>query len=60
VILTEDEDGAVEAVERRRRAEAQLAELLAEDDIEHLAATTDPNRTAGALIVTVPRGRSRA
>jgi hypothetical protein len=63
VILTEDEDecgrggGATSA---SSESGARLAELLAEDDIEHLAANTEPNRTAGALIVIVPRGRSRA
>jgi hypothetical protein len=30
--------------------EAQLAELLAEEDIEHLAAAMEPNSTAGVLI----------
>src|SRR3954470_7558193 len=55
VILTKDEDGAVEAVEladvgelgELRVLEAQLAELLAEDNIEHLAAAMQPNSTAG-------------
>ena len=30
--------------------EAQLAELLAEDDVEHLAAAMEPGSTAGVLI----------
>jgi len=30
--------------------EANLAELLAEDDVEHLAAAMDPGSTAGVLI----------
>jgi hypothetical protein len=58
LILTKDEDGAVEAVELADVAElgalqaleAQLAELLAEEDIEHLAAAMEPNSTAGVLI----------
>ena len=58
VILTKDEDGAVEAVEladvgelgELQALEVQLAELLAEDDIEHLAAAMEPNSTAGVLI----------
>jgi hypothetical protein len=58
VILTKDENGAVEAVEladvgelgELQAVEAELAELLAEDDIEHLAAAMEPNSTAGVLI----------
>lgn len=58
LILTKDEDGAVEAVEladvgelgELQAVEAQLAELLAEDDVEHLAAAMEPNSTAGVLI----------
>src|SRR6187431_2822204 len=58
VILTKDEDGAVEAVEladvgelgELQRLEAELAELLAADDIVHLAAAMEPNSTAGVLI----------
>src|SRR3954470_3861152 len=58
VILTKDEDGAVEAAEladigelgELQAVEAQLAELLAEEDIEHLAAAMEPNSTAGVLI----------
>ena len=58
VILTKDEDGAVEAVElsdvgelgELRALEAELAELLAEDDIVQLAAAMEPNSTAGVLI----------
>jgi hypothetical protein len=30
--------------------QAQLAELLAEEDVEHLAAAMDPESTAGVLI----------
>jgi len=58
LILTKDEDGAVEAVEladvrelgELQALEAQLAELLAEEDVEHLAAAMEPNSTAGVLI----------
>jgi uncharacterized protein DUF6325 len=58
LILTKDEDGAVEAVELAdvgdlgglQAVEAQLAELLAEEDVEHLAAAMEPNSTAGVLI----------
>ena len=58
LILTKGEDGAVEALEladvgelgELQGLEAQLAELLAEDDIEHLAAAMEPNSTAGVLI----------
>jgi hypothetical protein len=58
VILTKDEHGAVEAMEladvgelgELQALEAELAELLAEADIEHLAAAMEPNSTAGVLI----------
>ena len=58
LILTKDEDGAVAAMEladvgelgELQAIEAQLAELLAEEDIEHLAAAMEPNSTAGVLI----------
>ena len=58
VILTKDEHGAVDAVEladvgelgELQALEAELAELLAEADIEHLAAAMEPNSTAGVLI----------
>jgi hypothetical protein len=58
LILTKDEDGAVDAMELSdvgelgalRDLEAQLAELLAEEDVEHLAAAMDPGSTAGVLI----------
>jgi len=58
VILTKDEQGTVEAVElgdvaelgELQAIEAELAELLAEEDIEHLAAAMEPNSTAGVLI----------
>jgi hypothetical protein len=58
LILTKNEDGTVEAMELSeieelgplRAIEAQLAELLAEEDVEHLAAALDPGSTAGVLI----------
>jgi hypothetical protein len=58
LILTKDEDGTVEAIElsdieelgELQAVEAQLAELLAADDVEHLAAAMDPGSTAGVLI----------
>ena len=58
LILTKDADGAIEAMElsdveelgELESLEAELAELLAEDDIEHLAAAMDPGSTAGVLI----------
>jgi hypothetical protein len=58
LILTKDEDGSVDAVELSdvpdlgplQAVEAELAELLAADDIENLAAAMDPGSTAGVLI----------
>ena len=58
LILVKDADGSVEAMELSDVAElgeltaieAELAELLAEDDVEHLAAAMDPGSTAGVLI----------
>jgi len=58
LILTKAEDGTVEAMElsdveelgELEAIEAELAELLAEDDVEHLAAAMDPGSTAGVLI----------
>jgi hypothetical protein len=58
LILVKDDDGAVEALELSdidelgdlERIEAELAELLAEDDVEHLAAAMDPGSVAGVLI----------
>jgi hypothetical protein len=58
LILTKNEDGTVDAMELSdieelgplREVEAQLASLLAEDDVEHLAAAMDPGSTAGVLI----------
>ena len=58
LILTKDASGAVEAMElsdvpdlgELQAVEAELAELLAEDDVAHLAAAMDPGTTAGVLI----------
>ena len=58
LILTKAEDGTVDAMElsdvpelgELRALEAQLAELLAAEDVEHLAAAMDPGSTAGVLI----------
>jgi hypothetical protein len=58
LILTKDEDGTVDATELSeieqlgplQAMEAQLAELLAEEDVLRLAAAMDPGSTAGVLI----------
>ena len=58
LILTKNEDGTVEATElaeveelgELHALEAQLAELLAAEDVEHLAAAMEPGSTAGVLI----------
>jgi hypothetical protein len=58
LILTKNEDGSVDAAELSDVAElgelevleAQLAELLAEDDVAHLAAAMEPGSIAGVLI----------
>ncbi len=58
LILTKDKDGTVEAMElsdieelgELQTIEAELAELLAAEDVEHLAAAMDPGSTAGVLI----------
>jgi hypothetical protein len=58
LILRKDTDGAVEAVEiddldeldELRAAETQLAELLAEEDVAHLAAAMEPGTIAGVLV----------
>jgi len=58
LVLAKDEDGSVEAMElsdledlgELQRLEAELAELLAEDDVLHLAAAMEPGSTAGVLI----------
>jgi hypothetical protein len=58
LILAKDASGTVEAMELAdlddlgplQVLEAELAELLAEDDVEHLAAAMDPGSVAGVLI----------
>ncbi len=58
LILTKDEDGTIDAMElsdvpelgELEALEAQLAELLAAEDVEHLAAAMEPGSTAGVLI----------
>ena len=58
LILEKDKDGSIDATElseldelgELQKVEAQLAELLAEDDVIHLAAAMDPGSTAGVLI----------
>ncbi len=58
VILTKSEDGSIDAIElsdvdelgELQKLETELAELLAADDIVHLAAAMDPGSTAGVLI----------
>jgi Family of unknown function (DUF6325) len=58
LILSKGEDGVVEAMELSdieelgplQAVEAQLAELLAAEDVEHLAAAIDPGSTAGVLV----------
>jgi uncharacterized protein DUF6325 len=58
LILDKNEDGSVDVTEladveqlgELQRIEAELAELLAADDVDHLAAAMDPGSTAGVLI----------
>ena len=58
LILTKDENGVVDATEladieelgELQAIEAELAELLAAEDVAHLAAAMDPGSTAGVLI----------
>jgi hypothetical protein len=58
LILTKNEDGSVDASELAdvgelgvlEALEAELAELLAEDDVVHLAAAMEPGSRAGVLI----------
>jgi hypothetical protein len=58
LILTKDEDGSIDAAELSdigelgplQALEAQLAELLAEEDVVHLAAAMEPGTVAGVLI----------
>lgn len=58
LILVKDEDGSVDAMELADvddlgplvELEAELAELLAEEDVEPLAAAMDPGSVAGVLV----------
>jgi hypothetical protein len=58
LILTKSADGTVDAMELSdieeleplQAVEAQLAELLAEEDVAHLAAAMDPGTTAAVVI----------
>ena len=58
LILTKNEDGSIDAMElsdieelgELQTVEAQLAELLAEDDVIQLAAAMEPGSVAGVLI----------
>lgn len=58
LILTKDADGSVDAIELDdiddlgplEAIAAELAELLAEEDVEHLAAAMEPGTVAGVLI----------
>ena len=58
LILVKDEKGEVEALEiddldavdELRVAEAQLADILAADDVVHLAEAMEPGTTAGVLV----------
>ena len=58
LILTKNDDGTVDAMElsdvpnlgELQAVEAELAELLAAEDVDHLAAAMDPGSTAGVLI----------
>lgn len=58
IILTKDADGAVDALELADAGdlgelvelEAELAELLAAEDVEHLANAMEPGSVAGVLV----------
>jgi Family of unknown function (DUF6325) len=58
LILTKDADGSIEAAElsdmenlgELQKLESQLAELLAAEDVAHLAAAMEPGTIAGVLI----------
>jgi hypothetical protein len=58
LILTKNDDGSVDAMELSdldelgplQAVEAELAELLAAEDVEYLAAAMEPGSTAGVLI----------
>ncbi len=58
LILTKNDDGSVDAMElsdlddlgELQTLEAELAQMLAEEDVEYLAAAMDPGSVAGVLI----------
>ena len=58
LILAKDSDGTVEALEiddldsvdELRTIETSLATILAEEDVEHLAAAMEPGTVAGVLV----------
>ena len=58
LILVKNDDGSVDAMELSdvpelgdlAAVEAELAELLAEDDVAHLAAAMDPGSVAGVIV----------
>jgi hypothetical protein len=58
LILAKDEDGAIEAFEiddlegldELRVAETQIAEILAAEDVDHLANAMEPGTVAGVLV----------
>ena len=58
LILTKNDDGSVDAMElsdlddlgELQTIEAELAQMLAEEDVEYLAAAMDPGSVAGVLI----------
>ena len=58
LVLTKDETGGIEAfeiddledVDELRALESHIAEILAEEDLVHLAAAMEPGTTAGVLV----------
>ena len=66
LILTKNDDGTVDAIELAdvddlgalQQIEAELAELLAEDDIVHLAAAMDPGSDRRGAHLGEPVGRA--
>ena len=58
IVLTKDADGSIEAMElsdlgdlgELQALEAELGDLLAADDLAHLAAAMEPGSTAGVLV----------
>jgi hypothetical protein len=58
IILVKNEDSSIDVMELEdiedlgelRTLEAELAEMLAEEDVENLAAAMDPGSTAGVIV----------